>query len=320
MYIVSRLPSVVLAAYVFLPLFALCAAESWTLQTQEGGNVLFPAGDAKFQPLQRRADDSFKRYVANVEADSSDASKPRLRWTFPQRGEGERNVIVMTLDAERWSGGQCASDAKTLPIPKQHEKGKNIHIAGHEARTFCFKDPLGRSFRLDFGETVRLHAMDGREWNLDEFIFRFYCAGDEVTAVLDAGGPVSVSACDPFVIEAGEKWIPLAVSTDIKEGSALDFSGLGLHDAPAGKYGWLVSRNGHAEFEQRPGVAARFYGVNLCNDVNFPDHETAVEMAERFSRMGYNCVRLHHHDRMLTGGKGPEIDPEAAERMDYLVA
>ena len=80
MYIVSRLPSVVLAAYVFLPLFALCAAESWTLQTQEGGNVLFPVGDAKFLPMQRRADDSFKRYVANVEADSSDASKPRLRW------------------------------------------------------------------------------------------------------------------------------------------------------------------------------------------------------------------------------------------------
>ena len=145
-----------------------CGA-AWTLQTEEGGNVLFPAGDAKFQPMQRRADDSFKRYVANVEADLSDALRPRIRWTFPRRVEGEKNVVVLTLDAERWSGGQCVSDAKTVPIPKLHEKGKNIHIAGHEARTFCFRDELGRSFSLDFGEKVRLHAMDGREWNMGEF-------------------------------------------------------------------------------------------------------------------------------------------------------
>ena len=87
------------------------AADAWTLQTEEGGNVLFPAGGAKFQPMQRRADDSFKQYVANVEADSSDASRPRLRWNFPTRGEGEKNVIVMSLDAEGWAGGRCVSDA-----------------------------------------------------------------------------------------------------------------------------------------------------------------------------------------------------------------
>ena len=192
-YLLLMLPAVLCAA---LP----CGA-AWTLQTEEGGNVLFPAGDAKFQPMQRRADDSFKRYVANVEADSSDALRPRIRWTFPRRGEGEKNVVVLTLDAERWSGGQCVSDAKTVPIPKLHEKGKNIHIAGHEARTFCFRDELGRSFSLDFGEKVRLHAMDGREWNMGEFIFRFYCGADVVTARLDAGGPVSVSVCEPFKVE-----------------------------------------------------------------------------------------------------------------------
>lgn len=319
MYIVSRLPSVVLAAYVFLPLPALCAAESWTLQTLEGGNVLFPAGDAKFQPLQRRADDSFKRYVANVEADSSDASKPRLRWTFPQRGEGERNVIVMTLDAERWSGGQCASDAKTLPIPKLHEKGKNIHIAGHEARTFCFKDPLGRSFRLDFGETVRLHAMDGREWNLDEFIFRFYCNPDVVTVSLDAGGPVSVSVCEPFKIERGERWVPLKVKREIAEGSALDFSEVVPTVAPCRR---VVARGRHFEFEDSPGVPRRFYGVNICQSANFAKREVAAAFVRGLRMRGYNALRLHHHDGGMVEGStdGTTINPAQLDRMDALLA
>lgn len=302
---------------------AACAAQpcgaAWTLQTEEGGDVLFPAGDAKFQPMRRRADDSFKRYVAKVEADSSDASKPRLRWTFPQRSEGEKNVIVLSLTAENWAGGKCETDAKTIVIPAEHEKGKNIHIAGHEARTFCFKDPLGRSFRLDFGETVRLHAMDGREWNMDEFIFRFYCAGDEVTAVLDAGGPVSVSACDPFVIEAGEKWIPLAVSTDIKEGSALDFSGVVPTVAPCRR---VVARGRHFEFEDSPGVARRFYGANICRDANFAKKEIAEKFVHQLRLRGYNALRLHHQDKGLVEGSadGTTINPSRLDRMDALLA
>ena len=116
---------------------AACAAQpcgaAWTLQTEEGGDVLFPAGDAKFQPMRRRADDSFKRYVAKVEADSSDASKPRLRWTFPQRSEGEKNVIVLSLTAENWAGGKCEADAKTIVIPAEHEK------SGQKGQTLLYK-------------------------------------------------------------------------------------------------------------------------------------------------------------------------------------
>ena len=122
-----------------------------------------------------------------------------------------------------------------------------------------------------------------------------------------------------FVV-GGDDWVPLKYIKTPASGGVLDFSTQPYLHRPAGKFGRVVVRNGHFEFENLPGVPQRFYGVNLCNDANFPDHKTAVEMAERFSRMGYNCVRLHHHDMMLTGGKGPEIDPDAADRMDYLVA
>ena len=295
------------------------AAGAWTLQTEEGGNVLFPAGDAKFQPMQRRADDSFKRYVAKVQVDPSNVSRPRLRWTFPPRGTGEKNVVVLTLDAENWAGGQCVTDVKTEPIPKTHEKGRNIHIAGHEARKFCFKDGLGRSFRLDFGENVRLHAMDGREWNMDEFIFRFYCPQDVVTVTLDAGGPVSVSACDPFRIEAGENWIPLKVACEIQEGSALDFASVIPTAAPCRR---VVARGNHFEFADSPGVPRRFYGVNICNDANFATQEAARKFVRQLRLRGYNALRLHHHDNGMVVGSadGTTINPARLDRMDALLA
>lgn len=292
-----------------------CAA-AWTLQTEEGGDVLFPAADAKFQPMRRRADDSFKRYVARVEADGSDPLRPRLRWTFPPRGEGERNVVVLTLVAENWAGGKVESDVKSVALPAGHERGREIHIAGHEATTFLFKDTFGRSFRLDFGEKVRLHAMDGREWDLGEFIFRFYCERDEVEAVLDAGGPVSVSACDPFTIEAGGKWVPLKVATEIKEGSALDFS------SGRSRLSRVVARGRHFEFEDSPGVARRFYGVNICNSANFAKKEVAEKFVRQLKLRGYNALRLHHHDGGLVEGSpdGTTINPAQLDRMDALLA
>ena len=306
-------------AFLLASASACHAAGAWTLQTEEGGNVLFPAGDAKFQPTQRRADDSFKRYVAKVEADSSDASRPRLRWTFPPRGKDEKNVIVLTLDAERWAGGQCVTDVKADSIPKEHEKGKNIHIAGHEARTFRFSDELGRSFRLDFGEQVRLHAMDGREWDMGEFIFRFYCNQDAVTVTLDAGGPVSVSTCDPFKIEAGGGWMPLKVKREIKEGSALDFSAVVPPAAPCRR---VVARGRHFEFEGSPGVLCRFYGVNICNGANFAKREVAAAFVRQLRLRGYNALRLHHHDNGLVEGSadGTTINPSQLDRMDALLA
>lgn len=97
-------------------------------------------------------------------------------------------------------------------------------------------------------------------------------------------------------VAEGVDWVPLEHFRDIEPGSALDFSGMGLQDAPAGKYGWLVSRCGHAEFEGRPGVPARFCGVNLCQTANYLAPDEIERATDRLARLGYNAVRLHHHD------------------------
>ena len=115
-----------------------------------------------------------------------------------------------------------------------------------------------------------------------------------------AAAPISVARTEPgppiTTVAEGPDWVPLEYRRDILPGSALDFSGLGIHDAPAGKRGWLVSRNGHAEFENRTGVPARFYGVNLCNTANYLSDDEVEHVTDRLVRLGYNAVRFHHHD------------------------
>jgi hypothetical protein len=84
---------------------------------------------------------------------------------------------MLKLDAARWAGGRCVTAAQAMAIPRTHEKGKNIHLTGHEARRFTFHAPSGETFSLEFGAMLRLHVMDEREWNFDTFVFRFHSDG-----------------------------------------------------------------------------------------------------------------------------------------------
>ena len=141
--------------------------------------------------------------------------------------------------------------------------------------------------------------------------------------------------------ETPPAWLPLAVEHDIEPGSALDFSYIAAAHAPCGVHGRVVARGGHFEFEGRPGEPVRFWGGNLCTGANFPDEDKADAAIAHMARLGYNAVRLHHHDGGLVaqnpdafmpcgeaagearGEASPRplgLDPDALRRMDALVA
>ena len=104
---------------------------------------------------------------------------------------------------------------------------------------------------------------------------------------------------------AATAWIPFAVERDIEPGSPLDFSWIAAAHAPCGVHGRIVVRDGHFEFEKRPGEPVRFWGVNISSSANFPDVEKTDAIASHLARLGYNAVRLHHHDGGLVG-KNPD--------------
>lgn len=109
-----------------------------------------------------------------------------------------------------------------------------------------------------------------------------------------------------------------------------------LLDAPAGKHGFVQTRNGHLYFED--GTRARFLGFNIATRSNMPDHETAEKMAERFASMGVNFIRMHAADAPINDepatwsscreaplldyekGNSRVFHPEGIDRFDYYFA
>ena len=126
----------------------------------------------------------------------------------------------------------------------------------------------------------------------------------------------------PLIIKASEEWQPYTFDRKIVPGSPLDFSG--MLDAPAGKYGFVRSASdGSFTFENAPGKRIRFFGGNLCGTANYLDRKTVDELVDYLARLGYNAVRLHHHDNGMIDAKAPDsltFDPAQLDKLDYLFA
>jgi len=71
------------------------------------------------------------------------------------------------------------------------------------------------------------------------------------------------------------------------------------------------------------GQEIRFWGVNFCATMNFPDKDQAVRYAKRIASFGINAVRLHHMDNREIWGKNfPDVttlDPEKLDRLDWFI-
>ncbi len=192
---------------------------------------------------------------------------------------------------------------------------------------------------LEFPEPQEILVQDNIRWSTQNVSLRIILAADAMEAGLDyktrvvfrvPNESLSLSVPETVRVEPGPDWIPLpppAPGTDwIAPGSALDFSAVVPHHEPAGKFGRVVAVGEHFEFEGRPGEEVRFCGVNLVHGANVPEPENADRFAANLARMGFNSVRIHHHEAFLSGAK-PRGDGAALDvpdrnwrKFDALVA
>ena len=92
---------------------------------------------------------------------------------------------------------------------------------------------------------------------------------------------------------------------------------------PAGANGQVVV-DGDRFVTSGNGQEIRFWGVNTCFSMNFPEKEDAVRYAKRMASFGINAVRLHHMDSHDIWGKNypknvTTIDPDQLDRLDWLI-
>lgn len=98
------------------------------------------------------------------------------------------------------------------------------------------------------------------------------------------------------------------------------------HHKPAGKFGHIkVGKDGHL---YAGNSRIRFFGVNLCFGAAFPQKSDAEKIAARMAKFGINIVRFHHMDsgtfpdgiRARNRADTRGLDPEALDRLDYLIS
>jgi hypothetical protein len=81
----------------------------------------------------------------------------------------------------------------------------------------------------------------------------------------------------------------------------VDLSFLNAPERPAGKHGFLRVENDQLVFQD--GTVGRFWGTNLTSYALFgTSREGIKQQARRLSELGFNLVRIHHHD-------SPWVDP-----------
>jgi hypothetical protein len=103
---------------------------------------------------------------------------------------------------------------------------------------------------------------------------------------------ISATAAERFGLDDPTKW-PRDVSDWNR--SLVDLSFLNDAEKPAGKHGFVRAVKDRLEFED--GAPARFWGTNLTAYALFGTAPDTVKLqARRLSELGFNLVRLHHHD------------------------
>ena len=240
-----------------------------------------------------------------------------------------KHVFVgASFGVENYAGGKVVADGAGTDLPAKH-KAQSVLMRKVSKLTF-FKNDGQEAFSLRFDVPVRVFIQDNRYSGGNTFGLRIFAGdadsevkkGERLSLKMSVSVPLALErkAIKEVTVKAGEDWIPVDPRFDVKEGGPLDLSGVRKTGVPAGKYGRVVVRNGHFEFENLPGERQKFYGINLCFGANFPKKDVAPAIAKNLAMVGYNSVRVHHHDEQMTKGRDGSLDPEAMELFDSLMA
>ena len=293
--------------------------------------------------------------VAPAVQTAGPAGSLRAGWRLVATADADLNETYVGGDVpfSRFGGGKVILDGRDFPIPAEVTKQKHLFRGTVTNLALIDRDGAER-LRIALDAPTRILLQDDRHWKTDDLSIRFYLAYGPVKAGAEyalgatfatpADGPLAIVPARTVRLVAGPDWIPLAREPWIEPGSALDFAGVIPHHEPAGKFGRVVAVGDHFEFEGLPGVPQRFYGVNLCGTANLPEsREEADRFAANLARLGYNAVRIHHHEKWLVrkDGKLPEeaapsrpvgadlqsapfdgtvLDPAQMEKLDRLIA
>jgi hypothetical protein len=121
---------------------------------------------------------------------------------------------------------------------------------------------------------------------------------------------------------AGASMRPFIVEWPAEAESPADVSF--LLSAPAGKDGFIRSKNGH--LVQPNGARFRIWGFNATGQAGLPAKVNAPILASNLARRGINCIRFHFLDVLAPSGlidasrnDTQALDPQQLDRLDFFI-
>lgn len=301
-----------------------------TWEVREAADGLKPDRDGNrtcFIPLKAGAKGDVDGTCAFRDADGA----VRAEWSLTPQEKAACVSLELrgTLPLEDYAGGALVADGARIEIPVVNPKSRCFDRA---VRRLTLFDVHGQErMTVDFGAPRPVGVeMSGDPKIGGKLILCVSMAGRPAPGVtaavalsVSAPGGLTVGPDGNYVISGGKGWVPFKPAKTVLAGSPLDFSAMRPTGAPAGKWGRIVAKGDDFAFEGRPGVPARFYGVNLCTRALCPETKTEADaLAVRLARMGYNAVRIHHQESELLerAPDGITPDPVKMARFDALVA
>ena len=142
-----------------------------------------------------------------------------------------------------------------------------------------------------------------------------------MTLSLPAGGEVVKSAAERYGAADPANWPADLLAYDR---SPVDLTA--LNDGPAGRHGFVQAKGDQLVFQD--GTPVRFWGGNLAAYALFVDKPEIEAQAHRIAQLGYNLMRLHHHDSTrwvsptVIDKNQPDsqhLDPTGMDRLDYWI-
>ncbi|HYF48710.1 MAG TPA: hypothetical protein VEJ63_04860, partial [Planctomycetota bacterium] len=261
---------------------------------------------------------------------TSDKGQVSATWTYTAASDIALNSLHLAAEypIADLAGGKWKADDKSGEFPAET---KDTHLYSADTKRLEIQLPNGGKFTLVFEQPTPVLLQDNRKWG-PSFSIRVGPQGEftlkrgeqrTIAFTLSTPDAITLKQDGLTVIQAGKDWIPLKLELDIEPSSALDFSVHNFTEAPAGKHGRVIAIGENFVFENdSKKTPRRFYGVNLCFSAQFLKPDECERLAERLWRLGYNAVRIHHHEHGLVEGQADSttFNPARLEQFDTLLA
>jgi hypothetical protein len=185
----------------------------------------------------------------------------------------------------------------------------------------------GRAMRVEFSQSMPMADFE-RHGNKDRI--RALIVGTELAEGLHTFDmTITLPEGCVLVPSASERYGPADTGTWhqgalLAGASPVDLSF--LNHTPAGAKGFVRAQGDALVFED--GTPARFWGGNLAAyALSRPNEEIEIH-ARRIAQLGYNLMRIHHHDSMAwvrptvidqSRDDSQHLNAEAMDRLDYLI-